>query len=581
MSVSNAPASVDRNQASGELTGKNRRDTYRSVHRVWFLVACTGVVLLAIIVFRAAFSAYFLLDDFGMLAIARFLDNPFGPLIHDQFPGGLYYRPLGMLVWWISERAFGAVPFGQYCLNLGLHCLVALALGRLVSRLCENRWIGLIVAACFVLHPIGIGTTLWLSDRFDLLALLFGLLGLTAALQFSRVRSPRSLCKTLLFLSLSLLSKEMALACFAGAGMLWLNATDGRSMRSRIRDCVYLLVPAIIYLIVRTVIVDYDNAQALFASAHIARLLLDGMVHWLAGWTDYFLFWVRLDGWKRFFSISSTILLAVLGVASMRRPWSARRRQALLAGSAIWLSSGLLQWPLLSHFSVTLGDSSGTIEAVVNARYFYTSLAGFLIALAALLAPLIASKIGTQLLLIAAFGLLVPWFAGSQNLARVHRTGTQHIQSLVNAANVAINTLDLPTQGCQIYLLDTDDWSFGWISDEAIKATTPSLKRVAGCLVQTEHTPWYHIAVIDRVDENDLRPMTLIQGAVQATAIRPLGRAKFLKLNLDKRSTFPDDSKARFLSWQKSSFVDVTDDVLEGRRKPTFACNRPESDCPR
>lgn len=91
------------------------------------------VAILAIVAFRAAFSAYFMLDDFGMLAISRFLANPFDPFIRNQFPGGLYYRSIGMLVWWLSERTFGAEPLGHYCLNLLLHGLVVVALGVLVK----------------------------------------------------------------------------------------------------------------------------------------------------------------------------------------------------------------------------------------------------------------------------------------------------------------------------------------------------------------------------------------------------------------------------------------------------------------
>ena len=579
MSVAGNPTSSDH---SGGPTGGNTVNVPGANHAGgdrWFVATCIVVGLLAIIAFRAAFSAYFLLDDFGMLAIARFVSNPFGSFVHDQFPGGLYYRPVGMLVWWFSERTFGAIPFGHYCLNLVLHCSVAVALGSLIQRFFGNRWLSLFVAACFVLHPIGIGTTLWLSDRFDLLALLFGLLGLHAALRFSRIGSTRSLWVALAFFSLSLLSKEIALACFAGAGILLLGATNGDSPARRVRNCLYLVALAAIYLIARTLILESINAQSLYSTAPLRTLLVDGIAHWLTGWRDYFFFWPRLDGWKKLLSISSTVLIAALVIASMRRSWTASRRQALLVGVAILLSSSLLQWPLLSHFSVALNKSGSVVETVVNTRYFYTSLAGFLIALAALVSPMAASKLGRQWLGVAALGLLIPWFAGSQALARAHSKETQRIEAIVKAANAAIGTLDLPEKGCQIYLLDTTEWSLGWISDEAIKATFPNLERIAGCLIQTEHTPWYHIAVMKSVDVEDLQPMTLVKGAVRETAIRPVGRAKFLKLSLDMHSEVPKGSKARFLSWQGSDFIDVTGDVLSGRRKPAFACNLPEINC--
>ena len=538
------------------------------------------VVILAILAFRAAFSAYFMLDDFGMLTISRFLDNPFDPFIQDQFPGGLYYRPLGMLLWWLSERAFGAEPLGHYLLNLLLHGLVAIALGTLVKRLCGSRWAGLIVAAVFVLHPIGVGSALWLSDRFDLLALLFGLLGLHAALQFSLNQNRRSLWATLILLGLSLLSKEIALACITGVGMLWLCATDGSSVSRRVVRCLYLLLPVAIYFLARALILNHSTILSLMSRGDPAHLFIDGIQHWLAGWMDYFPFWAHLDGWKKILSIGATATLILLGLISTRLAWTASRRQTFFVGIAIWLTSGLLQWPLLAHFSVRLGEIGNTVDTVVNTRLFYTSLAGLLIALAALLVPLTESIKGRRWLAVMTMALLVPWFSASQNLARRHRIQTQNVESVVTSANAAIAKLELPSKGCQIYLLDIDAWSFKWISDEAVKATYPDLPRIAGCLVQTEHTPWYHIAMLDSLDKESLRPMTINGNATQLSSLRDMGRAKMLFLNLDARSVIATDSQAKFLSWQGGDFTDVTVEVLSGRRKPAFVCNRSESECP-
>ena len=94
--------------------------------RTWLAVAVLS--LLSLLVYRAAFGAYFMLDDFGMLAIARFIDNPLEPFLRQHIPGGLYYRPVGMLVWWTSERFFSNDPFAHYLINLVLHQCVAVAI---------------------------------------------------------------------------------------------------------------------------------------------------------------------------------------------------------------------------------------------------------------------------------------------------------------------------------------------------------------------------------------------------------------------------------------------------------------------
>lgn len=547
-----------------------------SLFRITFVV----VAILAIAAFRSAFSAYFMLDDFGMLAIVRFIDNPLDPFFQDQFPGGVYYRPLGMLLWWLSEWALGLEPMGHYCLNLLLHGLVAVALGTLVKEFCGSRWAGLAAAAVFVLHPVGIGTTLWLSDRFDLLALLFGLLGMHAALRFIRDHNRLWLWTTLVLLGLSLLSKEIALVWVAGAGMLWLAAQDGRPASQRLKRCLYLLLPVIFYLIARALIFNHDHVLARASTGNLPKLYMQGSLSWLAGWADYSVFWARMDGWKKIMSMGAFGMLVVLGLASARYSWAGWRRLGLLVGLAIWLSSGFLQSPLLAVFTFHMDKGGSAIDTVMSARHFYTSLAGALIALASLLTPLAEGRVGRRMLAISLVALLVPWFSASQNLARAHRNETQHVQSLVAAANAAIGRLDLPARGCQIYLLDTDAWSFGWISDEAIKATAPDLKRIARCLVQTEHTPWYHVAIMDSLDRRSLLPMTLMDDKAELSTMRDLGKAKMLILNLDARSVVPDDSRAKFLSWQDGAFIDVTADVLSGRRDPGFVCNRSKPDCP-
>ncbi len=536
-----------------------------------------------IVAFRAAFSAYFLLDDFGMLSIVRFLDNPLEPFVRNHIPGGLYYRPLGMILWWLSERAFGANALAHYLINLFLHAGVALALWRLVSRFCGNHWIGLAAAAFFALHPIGIGTTLWLSDRFDLLALLFGLLGLTSAVDFSRNRAQRSLWTTLALLSLALLSKEIALACFAATGVIWLHAEAEPRFAARVRSCVVLSMPVVIYLVVRFMVLGFPSAEMLSGNegnSGSAVLLLEGLSNWAVGWLDYSTYYSRLDSWKKAASVLGFVVLLLLAAAAAIQPWSLRRRQAVLAGLVMWLSTGLLQFPLLGHFSVRLDETTDAVSAIVSSRYFYSSLAGILIAAAAWLLPLCLNRSWARICATSAMLIMMPaWFSASQDVTRRHRIETHGLNVVVDAAMRSMDAMTIPVDGCQVYLLDTDSWTFGWISDEAIKATTPNLQRISRCLIQTEHTPWYHIAALDRWDPESLRPLSIIRGEGQITAPQPIGRARFLLLNLDASTRVPSSSKARFLSWQGHDFVDVTDAVLNGRRKPSFICNRPPSQC--
>jgi hypothetical protein len=542
-------------------------------------LAAATLLLLLILVFRAAFGAYFVLDDFGMLAIVRFLDNPFEAFFREHIPGGLYYRPLGMLFWWLSERAFGTSAVPHYLINLLLHAGVAAALWGLLGRLCENRWVALVAAAIFALHPIGVGTTLWLSDRFDLLALLSGLLGLRAALAHSRSGSLQSRLATLALLGCSLLSKEIALACFCAAAMLWLYS--GLAWAVRLRACAALLSVALGYVLVRMLVLSNPGAGDLLASSSPLQLFFQGMTNWTTAWLDYSSYLARMDGWKWFASITGLALLAVTTMAAMTLPWRFRRRQAVLAGATLFISTALLQWPLLGHFSLRMTDSTSALDLVVNARYYYVSLAGALTLLSALISPqCVELKWGRWLAVLACVLMLLPWLSESQRLTRSHREQTREQKVVVEAAVRAIAELKIPSEGCQIYLLDTTLWSFGWISDEAVKAMSPDLERISGCLIQTEHTPWYHIASIERTDPAAMRPLSLVRGIDESIAMRPIGNGRFLVLNLSPGAEFPEQTKARFLSWQGVDFTDITEDVLQGRRKPDFVCNRQAEQCP-
>lgn len=545
--------------------------------RTWLAVAMLASI--ALLAYRAAFGAYFMLDDFGMLTIARFVDNPFEPFLRQHIPGGLYYRPLGMLFWWSSERLFGNDPFAHYLINLLLHVCVSAALWALLARLCESCWGGFIAAVTFACHPIALGTTLWLSDRFDQLALLLGLLGMRAALAHERSASQCALVATLLLLTLSLLCKEIALASFAATAALWLRPAHLVPWSRRFAACALLAIPVLAMLLVRGLILPNPVADSLLQGNDPLHFFLLGTRNWWSGWIDYVTFWPKLSGWKRLSAIGALVLATALAARAAVLPWAARRQQAFLAGLVLCLSTALLQWPLLSHFSVNLSVSAGPLEAVVNARYFYASLVGFLIAATALLAPLSLRSASTRAVLLLACALsILPWFSASQSLARQHRTQSRVLAPVVASAIRAIDALELPKTGCQIYLLDVGIWSFDWISDEALKAMYPDLQRIERCLIQTERAPWYHVAVGQVAEPPELRPLSLARG--EEPAIQPIGRGEFLTLNLDANTMIPPASNARFLSWQGSAFVDVTGAVLGGSRRPDFACVRPPSQCP-
>lgn len=548
--------------------------------RVFWITA--GLATLTVLVaFRTAFAGYFMLDDFGMLAIARFLDNPLEVFYREHIPGGLYYRPLGMLLWWVSERAFGAQAAAHYAINFILHLGVAGAFLAVMMRLGVNRWSGLAVAVAFACHPIGLGTTAWLSDRFDLLAALFGLLALHRALDLDDRHALRTVVASVGLLALSLLAKEIGLAFVAAVGVCWLSGKAGSSGRVRATAISSVLLLVVGYALVRSLVLPSPIGQSLFELKTPMQLFADGLVHWAGGWWDYLTGWQRKTGWKEPAALISQLLIAGLVVAGLFLPWSVSRWRLLLPGMVLFVAAAVLHWPLLGFHAIPFAQETSALDVVVNARFFYVAQLGFLMMLCGLLEPLwTARQASARVATLAIVVLILVWHSSAQHLVRQYRNETRTQQGLVDAALEQIRTLGPQMPGCQIYLLDTADWRFGWVSDEAIKATFPDLADIQYCLVQTEHTPWYHIVAKAQLQPRLWQPMVLAKGYESQATQPPIGNGHFLTLNLRQGVDAKREPGAYYLSWRGNRFVDVSRDVREGRLNPAFQCNRPSVQCP-
>src|SRR5262249_22226026 len=119
------------------------------------------------LVYWPALRAFLETDDYSLLAFGRILRNPLARFVHEHFPLGPYLRPLSMMLWWLSALAFGNAVMPQYVVNLCLHIAVSVALWRLMLVLSRAPRASFVLTLLFAVHPVAIGTSLWLSDRFD------------------------------------------------------------------------------------------------------------------------------------------------------------------------------------------------------------------------------------------------------------------------------------------------------------------------------------------------------------------------------------------------------------------------------
>jgi hypothetical protein len=58
-------------------------------------------LVIGFVSYAPALRAYFAQDDFAFLALVRLLHAPWLLFVHDHFPASLYFRPLGVLAWWL------------------------------------------------------------------------------------------------------------------------------------------------------------------------------------------------------------------------------------------------------------------------------------------------------------------------------------------------------------------------------------------------------------------------------------------------------------------------------------------------
>ena len=557
----------------------------RTIGKRWWLVLAGMLMLAAMAAMRGSFGGTFIFDDYSLLALPRFFDNPLLPFWHEHVEGGLHYRPMGLALWWISERLFGSAPWPHYLLNASLLGAVAIALWRVVALVSVREGLAFALALAFAVHPIATGTTAWLSNRFELLAALFGLLALGQAWRYRKSRRASTLVAALILFACGLCAKENTVALISAAFVFWWWPTADRPAWFDRRQlvCLWLVALVVLWLLVRKAVLSDHGTEALFAAKPAWMLFRDGMSAWLLKLPSYLLLIPRLKLATGIAFALGGFGLLVFTIRSARQSWSRDRVAILLGGLAIIAIAAFVQWPRTGLVLMNLKFGSDAFLDVLAARYYFMAALGFIVVLAALLSDSHSSdsaSTGRRLAWLTAALLLIPLFAISQHLARSYRGATLEQARFDLAAVAAIDQRTLPAEDCQIYLLGTDSKLFGFYSDPAVKALTRNLAEVSRCFIQTEIAPWYHLVDASEVARAHSAPFTPVRVGEDSLAPILLGHGALVFVNTPPDAKPPLGPGSVFLAWQDGGFVDVGDEVRAGRRKIPFACFRPPSQCP-
>ncbi len=152
------------------------------------LVGAAAIVAVVICAYVPALRAGFVWDDDSILTA--------NPIIH--YSNGLYriwqpgfgvdYWPLTSTSFWLEWRLWGLNPLGYHLTNLFLHAACALLLWRVLRRLGIPG--AYAAALLFALHPLNVASVAWITQRKNLVAMVFYLVSIACFLRTAALAGP-------------------------------------------------------------------------------------------------------------------------------------------------------------------------------------------------------------------------------------------------------------------------------------------------------------------------------------------------------------------------------------------------------
>ncbi len=512
-------------------------------------------------IFWPVTAGNFVADDYVFLATGRMVDAPLAVFWQSHFYEPYYFRPLGVLSWWLATRLFGLDYAAHSLINLVLHCINGALLFALLRALALRASVALAGASLFMLGPLALATTLWPSSRFDLLAV--GLLLAQATFMCFALRG--SVAATA-FAALAALAacwgKELA---YPVATMLACLTLTARSVSWRRRWVVFAALGvaiSIAFFVRHAVLVD---AYALTAADPLGRVMRGSAV--MAAVAP------RLTSLIAGSAASIALLVGFLVLVAAVFTRMIRDKRAATAGllvgvTVLWLAAFIVQTPMAAAFAAMVdGAVFGT---VTYARFYYAPWAVTCV-LVALLATYIS---GASLALGRALSLVVVGaavFAGvsARSLGESFAFWTQsEVRPISVAATTAVEQVagSAGNGNCVVVLLGTEvnHPYFRMFSDVTVKARTSLPASVWRCHVMTDSTPWlFAFPMSVAPSDLPLRGVPDFGGRWKADSIWGGIRYRY-RLPAMAVLGLPE---VRFFDWREGRFVEVTSEVRRGDRK--------------
>ncbi len=168
--------------------------------------AAAALLLITFLAYAPALRAGYVWDDDVHVAGSRVLHESDALRKIWLQPGATpQYYPLVHTSFWIERAMFGSRPLVHHVTNVLLHGLAALLFWALLRRLqVPGAWLA---AALFALHPVQVESVAWITERKNVLALVFYLAAALAYVRFAE--RGRGYAVVLVLFGCALLSKTV------------------------------------------------------------------------------------------------------------------------------------------------------------------------------------------------------------------------------------------------------------------------------------------------------------------------------------------------------------------------------------
>jgi protein O-mannosyl-transferase len=155
------------------------------------LTAATLIGLIACIAYLPTLNNGFVCDDDHYIIYNKNVKNPDGLRLFWCANKAMDYWPLSDSTFWIEWRLWGMNPIGYHATNLILHLAEAMLIWILLRKLSIPG--AFLAALIFAVHPVNVESVAWISQRKNMIALLFFLLSILWYLKsLKRARLPSS-----------------------------------------------------------------------------------------------------------------------------------------------------------------------------------------------------------------------------------------------------------------------------------------------------------------------------------------------------------------------------------------------------